>query len=151
MDVDREQWGASGGEYSLATASSTRSDPGWTPGETRCRWSPGFVTAAEETSGSHGCTGSAYATRHRGAVLCLPEVLRIMDVGTWVWPGTLVCLGALLVFDLIIVGRRPHEPSLKESTIWVVAYVSLAVAFGAGVGLHWGGELAKQFFTGWLT
>jgi tellurite resistance protein TerC len=74
-----------------------------------------------------------------------------MDVGTWIWTGTLACLGALLVFDLIVVGRRPHEPSLKESTIWVAAYVGLAVAFGIGVALHWNGDLAKQFFTGWLT
>nr|WP_244615699.1 TerC family protein [Stackebrandtia albiflava] len=58
---------------------------------------------------------------------------------------------ALLAVDLIIVGRRPHEPSTKESSLWVVFYVSLAVLFGAGVWLTSGGEFAGQFYAGWIT
>ncbi|MBX6354311.1 MAG: TerC family protein [Micromonosporaceae bacterium] len=74
-----------------------------------------------------------------------------MNVSTWAWAGTLVALGLLLLADLAIIGRRPHEPSLRESTLWVVFYVSLAALFGVLVGLYWGGTFAGQFYAGWLT
>jgi tellurite resistance protein TerC len=74
-----------------------------------------------------------------------------MDVSPLVWAITLVALIAILGADLAIIGRRPHEPSMKEAAIWVGLYVTLAVAFGlilvAGYGPRFGGE----FFAGWLT
>jgi tellurite resistance protein TerC len=74
-----------------------------------------------------------------------------VDVANWMWTVTLVGLVALLLFDLIIIGRRPHEPSMREATIWVVFYIGLAVAFGGLIFGVWGGEYAGQFFAGWLT
>jgi tellurite resistance protein TerC len=74
-----------------------------------------------------------------------------MDIAGWVWVATLVGLIALLLFDLVIVGRRPHEPSMRESTVWVVFYVSLAILFGIGILVTQGGSYAGQFFAGWLT
>jgi tellurite resistance protein TerC len=68
-----------------------------------------------------------------------------------VWLATLVALTALLLADLVIIGRRPHEPSLRESTLWVVFYVALAGLFGGGVWLTSGGTFAGQFYAGWLT
>lgn len=58
---------------------------------------------------------------------------------------------AIIVFDLLYVVRRPHVPSFREATIWVVFYVSLAVVFGIVLGLvsTWG--VATEFFAGWLT
>ena len=41
----------------------------------------------------------------------------------------------MLLADLLIVGRRPHEPSMRESSLWVAFYVGLALLFGAGVWL----------------
>jgi tellurite resistance protein TerC len=64
-----------------------------------------------------------------------------------------ISLGAMLVLliaDLLIVGRRPHVPSMKESAIWVSFYVGLAVIFG---GIVWGvGGItpAAEFYAGWL-
>jgi TerC family integral membrane protein len=57
----------------------------------------------------------------------------------------------VLAIDLLIVGRRPHEPSMKEAGGWVAFYVGLAVLFGLGVWLFAGGVPAGEFFTGWLT
>jgi tellurite resistance protein TerC len=74
-----------------------------------------------------------------------------MDVAGSVWAITLVGLGALLLFDLAIVGRRPHEPSLRECVIWVVFYVALAGAFGLGLWVMQGPDYAGQFFAGWVT
>ncbi|MBN1172072.1 MAG: TerC family protein, partial [Micromonosporaceae bacterium] len=74
-----------------------------------------------------------------------------MNVPGWLWAATLVGLGIVIVFDLVIIGRRPHEPSVRESTMWVVAYVTLAMLFGVGVLVAAGGDYAGQFFAGWLT
>jgi tellurite resistance protein TerC len=68
-----------------------------------------------------------------------------------VWAGTLVALTAVLLVDLFIIGRRPHEPSVRESSLWVSFYVGLALLFGAGLWVTSGGNVAGQFYTGWLT
>jgi tellurite resistance protein TerC len=74
-----------------------------------------------------------------------------LDVSTAVWTVTLVALMALLAVDLLIIGRRPHEPGLRESTLWVLFYVALAVVFGAGIWLFSGPTYAGQFYAGWVT
>ncbi len=74
-----------------------------------------------------------------------------MDVTGWVWTATLVGLTGLLVVDLLIIGRRPHEPSIRESTIWVSLYVGLAILFGLGIYLTSEPEYAGQFVAGWIT
>ncbi|WP_408606759.1 TerC family protein [Catenuloplanes japonicus] len=60
-------------------------------------------------------------------------------------------MAAVLIMDLVIIGRRPHEPSARESGIWVSIYVSLALLFGVGVWAFAGPTYAGQFYTGWLT
>ncbi len=74
-----------------------------------------------------------------------------MNVSAWVWIATLVALVAMLAVDLLIVGRRPHEPSMREAGSWVGFYVALALVFGAGVWVTSGGQYAAEFYTGWLT
>jgi tellurite resistance protein TerC len=74
-----------------------------------------------------------------------------MGVGTQVWVITLVVLVGILLLDLLIIGRRPHEPSMKESSLWVGLYVALAVVFGLGMWAFAGGAAAGEFFAGWLT
>jgi tellurite resistance protein TerC len=75
----------------------------------------------------------------------------LLNVSPWVWIVTLVALVAVLAVDLLIVGRRPHEPSMREASAWVAFYVGLALAFGAGVWAVAGGRSAGEFYTGWLT
>jgi tellurite resistance protein TerC len=74
-----------------------------------------------------------------------------MHMSGTVWAVTFVVLIAVLALDLFIIGRRPHEPSMREATAWVAVYVGAAVLFGLGLlmfkGPKWGGE----FFAGWLT
>ncbi|MFB9239023.1 TerC family protein [Plantactinospora siamensis] len=72
-------------------------------------------------------------------------------MSAWMWAITLVILTAVLIGDLLIIGRRPHEPSIRESTLWVAFYVLLALAFGGGLWLFEGSTPAVEFYTGWLT
>ena len=37
-----------------------------------------------------------------------------MDVPIWVWWVTLGVTAVVLLFDVVIIGRRPHEPSKGE-------------------------------------
>ena len=68
-----------------------------------------------------------------------------------VWAVTLIAMIAVLLADLFIIGRRPHEPSVRESSLWVGFYVGLALIFGAVLWLPAGGRVAGEFYTGWLT
>ncbi|HEX4977884.1 MAG TPA: TerC family protein [Nocardioides sp.] len=74
-----------------------------------------------------------------------------MDVPTWVWWTTIVVTMAILLFDVVVVGRRPHEPSMKEVTAYLSGYVGLAVVFGIGVWALAGSRYGGEFFAGWLT
>jgi tellurite resistance protein TerC len=74
-----------------------------------------------------------------------------VNVTAWAWFATIGVLLAILLVDLLIIGRRPHEPSFRESTIWVVFYLCLAALFGLGVLVVSGGRYAGEFYAGWLT
>ena len=74
-----------------------------------------------------------------------------MDVPTWVWWTTIVVTMAILLFDVVIVGRRPHEPSMKEVSAYLSVYVGMAVLFGIGVWVLSGAQYGGEFFAGWLT
>ncbi|MUN64501.1 TerC/Alx family metal homeostasis membrane protein [Kocuria sediminis] len=69
----------------------------------------------------------------------------------WFEIGSFVVLGCILLFDLIMVAKRPHEPSMKEAGIWVGVYVALALVFGGLMFAFAGAEQGTQFVAGWIT
>jgi len=75
----------------------------------------------------------------------------VLELPIWFEVGSLVVLTLILVGDLLLVLKRPHVPSMKESTLWVVFYVVLALVFAGLMYLFAGGEFAGQFLAGWLT
>jgi TerC family integral membrane protein len=74
-----------------------------------------------------------------------------VDVPTWVWWTTVVVTMSVLLFDVVVIGRRPHEPSTREVSLALGVYVGLAVLFGVGVWLLAGHRFGTEFFAGWLT
>ncbi len=64
---------------------------------------------------------------------------------------TFAVIGVLLVVDLVVVARRPHIPSLRESGLWVAFYVALALAFAVVLLLVSDGPTAGAFLAGWAT
>ncbi|HEV7728155.1 MAG TPA: TerC family protein [Modestobacter sp.] len=74
-----------------------------------------------------------------------------MQLPVWFEIATFVGLTVLLIADLAIVVRRPHEPSVKEASIWVSFYVALALLFGLLLLAVTNGDYATQFYAGWLT
>jgi tellurite resistance protein TerC len=74
-----------------------------------------------------------------------------VQLSAWFQTGALVVLSLILLADLLLILRRPHIPSPRESTLWVVFYVSLALVFAGVLWAVAGGEYAGQFVAGWLT
>jgi tellurite resistance protein TerC len=74
-----------------------------------------------------------------------------VDIPTWVWWVTIGVTTPLLLVDVFVIGRRPHEPSMKEVVVALAGYVGMAVLFGLGVWYFAGGQYGGEFFAGWLT
>ncbi|MBI3688709.1 MAG: TerC/Alx family metal homeostasis membrane protein [Actinobacteria bacterium] len=74
-----------------------------------------------------------------------------MSVPVWVWVVTVVGFVAVLVLDLLVVDRHPHEVTVWESARWVLFYIVLAVTFGFGVARLVSWRYAGEFFAGYIT
>jgi len=74
-----------------------------------------------------------------------------MQVTQLEWIITFVVTLAVLLFDVIVIGRRPHEPSKRETGTALAIYIGLAVIFGVWVYLFHGSKYGVEFFAGWLT
>ncbi len=61
-----------------------------------------------------------------------------MNISLTVWLLTIAALCALVGVDFLI-GRKPHDVSVKEAGIWTVVWVVLACLFGLGL-LFYGGS-----------
>jgi tellurite resistance protein TerC len=57
----------------------------------------------------------------------------------------------VLLFDIFVIARRPHEPSRKEVSIALGFYIGLAIAFGIAIWYFYGHQYGTEFFAGWLT
>ncbi|MFM1983790.1 MAG: hypothetical protein RL723_225 [Actinomycetota bacterium] len=69
----------------------------------------------------------------------------------WFEVISMVVITGILLGDLLIVFKRPHIPSTKESSLWVAFYAGLAVIFGIIISQLFGAAKATEFFAGWLT
>ncbi len=74
-----------------------------------------------------------------------------MNVPLWVWLVTIAGLSAIICFDFYLVSRNPRQPSMRECSLWVVCYVSLAALFGLAVLVVSGPRYSGEFFAGWIT
>src|SRR5919106_1345243 len=56
-----------------------------------------------------------------------------MQVSQLEWIIALSATIAVLLFDVVVIGRRPHEPSKRETGTALAIYIGLAMAFGIWV------------------
>ncbi|MET9533929.1 TerC/Alx family metal homeostasis membrane protein [Streptomyces sp. NPDC006649] len=73
-----------------------------------------------------------------------------MDVSLTLWALTILGLGALIAVDFVI-GRKPHDVSVKEAGVWTVVWIALAALFGLGLLLFGSGQASGEFFAGFIT
>jgi tellurite resistance protein TerC len=68
----------------------------------------------------------------------------------YVWIGFNLFVLGMLALDLGVFHRTAHEVSIKEASLWSVAWISLALVFNLGLYFWRGSEVALQFLTGYL-
>ncbi|MCV7153429.1 TerC family protein [Mycolicibacterium pyrenivorans] len=74
-----------------------------------------------------------------------------MNVSGLEWGITLAVTIGILLVDVLIFGRRPHEPSRRETGTALTFYIGLAIAFGLWTWFFHGSQYGLEFFAGWLT
>jgi len=74
-----------------------------------------------------------------------------MNIHPYTWIITIVVLTGVLVFDAVIMGRRPHVPTTRECVKFLGVFVGAALLFGLGIWFFSGGRYAQEFYAGWLT
>jgi len=78
-----------------------------------------------------------------------------VEVTTLEWSITIAVTVAVLLFDVFVIARDPHEPSMKECATALSIYIGAAVAFGIWIflfhGSNDGHNFGVEFFAGWLT
>ncbi|MDJ0461726.1 TerC family protein [Streptomyces sp. H27-C3] len=73
-----------------------------------------------------------------------------MDVSLNMWILTILGLAALIAVDFLI-GRKPHDVSIKEAGIWTVVWIVLAILFGLGLLVFGTTQASGEFFAGFIT
>jgi tellurite resistance protein TerC len=72
------------------------------------------------------------------------------DVPFWVWAALIAAITIMLVVDLLLVHRTPHEISIREAGIESAVWISIGLAF-TGVIFWWQGtQAAGEYLAGYL-
>lgn len=70
---------------------------------------------------------------------------------TWLtWTVTIAVIVAILVFDLAVGVLRPHKVGFMEAALWSIAYIAVAIGFGAWLSLAHGAAPGTEYFTGYI-
>src|SRR4051812_37103026 len=73
-----------------------------------------------------------------------------LTVPGWAWPATIAVIVALLLFDILVMNRDEHVPSLRRAAMETVGWVTVGIAFGAVVIAGFGGTAGGEWFSGYL-
>jgi tellurite resistance protein TerC len=73
-----------------------------------------------------------------------------ITVHAWFWELFLVGVVALLLLDLLVFHRKPHEVRTREAVVWSVVWIGLALLFNAWVWWEFGPEHGKNFFVAFV-
>jgi TerC family integral membrane protein len=72
-----------------------------------------------------------------------------IDVTAAMWAGLALVVIAMLAIDFLAFGRG-HVPGLRESAIWSIAWLGVALLFGVAWMAWQGTEAGSQYFAGYL-
>lgn len=79
------------------------------------------------------------------------EIL-VLDISVewWHWVLLASWFTFLLLFDILVVHRKDHTPTLKSATTQSLVWISLGVLLGVVVWRYYGSEAGAQYFSGYL-
>jgi tellurite resistance protein TerC len=72
------------------------------------------------------------------------------DVPVWIWGALVGVIIVLLVLDLLLVHRRPHDITLREAAIESAIWIAMGTSFTILVFAWHGGTAAGEYFSGYL-
>lgn len=73
-----------------------------------------------------------------------------MEYSLTVWIVFNVFIISMLLVDLMVFNRKPHEISIKESLAWTAVWIVMAIIFGIGLYIYVSPDTALDYFTGYL-
>lgn len=73
-----------------------------------------------------------------------------LDVPGWVWATLVAAIVVLLLLDLLLVHRTPHEIALREAVVESAVWIALGIAFGFLLWWWSGAQVAGEYFAGYL-
>jgi TerC family integral membrane protein len=68
-----------------------------------------------------------------------------------VWILTALGFVAIVVLDLVVIGRRKSAVTMRQATLWVIFYVALAALFAVGLFVFKSGTSGSEFVAGYIT
>ena len=108
------------------------------------------ITTARPCGAASGVTGQNPWREETSGTRLVPEAPR-MHVHALAWIVLAGIILTMIVVDIVGHVRTPHEPTLKEATWWSVAYIAIALIFGAIVWAVWGPQYGQEFLGGYIT
>lgn len=72
------------------------------------------------------------------------------DVPAWVWAGLGIAIVVLLLVDLLLVHRTPHEIHFKEAITESAVWIAIGLGFGLIVLAWQGSQAAGEYYAGYL-
>jgi tellurite resistance protein TerC len=72
-------------------------------------------------------------------------------VSPLVWILTALGFVAIVVLDLVVIGRRKSAVTMRQATLWVIFYVALAALFAIGLFVFRSATSGSEFVAGYIT
>jgi tellurite resistance protein TerC len=73
-----------------------------------------------------------------------------LDVPGWAWLALVSAIVAMLLLDLFLVHRTPHDISIREASIESAVWVGVGLLFGLVVAFSFGWGAAGEYYGGYL-
>ena len=73
-----------------------------------------------------------------------------INVSSWAWFATIGVIVALLLFDILILNRHAHAPTMRRAALETIAWVAIGVTFGIVVIASFGSAPGGEWFSGYL-
>lgn len=66
------------------------------------------------------------------------------------WGTFLVGVTAMLLVDLLVINRKAHKPTVKESAVQSLIWIAISCGIGAAIWALFGSTHGAQYFTGYV-
>lgn len=80
----------------------------------------------------------------------LAEAAPPIEVPAWFWECFIGGVVVLLLLDLLVFHRHPHEVRTREAVVWSIVWIGLALVFNAWVWWEFGPVHGKNFFVAFV-